>query len=264
MQDLKVSIIQTEIIRNDPAANHKHFEDRIKRIKEATDLIILPEMFTTGFPSDPEKYAEKPEGATLSWMHKMASEKSAVICGSLMLETDGKYHNALVWMPPDGDYKTYFKRHVFQLGDESALISPGREKLLAELKGWNISPMICYDLRFPVWSMNSLENGKHAFDLLIYVANWPERRNYPWKQLLIARAMENQSYVIGLNRIGPDEKGVNYSGDSMVLDATGQILLQADANRELVKTISLSKSKLLQARQRFNVSRNWDNFSIEM
>lgn len=263
MQDLKVSIIQTEIHSDDPEANRKHFGSKIDEIGEATDLIVLPEMFTTGFPSDPQLYAEKTDGKTIQWMKERAASRNSVITGSIMLQQENKYYNALVWMQPDGNYSLYNKRHIFHLGEESPLISAGKEKRITEMNGWKISGMICYDLRFPVWSKNTVKEGSFEYDILIYVANWPAARSYPWKQLLIARAMENQAYVVGVNRIGNDKKKIPHTGDSMIIDPEGKIIYQAAAGKDVSETIQLSRQKLDEYRKRFNVAVNWDNFYIE-
>lgn len=263
MQDLKITLLQTTIYTDDPDANRKHFREKLEQITGETDLIILPEMFTTGFPADPAKYAENFSGPTLQWMKEIAAEKNAVVTGSIIIEKEGQYFNSLIWMQPGGSYSTYNKRHIFYLGKESTSIAPGKEKLITELNNWKISPMICYDLRFPVWSKNIFNNGKYDYDLLVYVANWPAARSYPWKQLLIARAMENQSYVIGVNRIGKDKNSIPHSGDSMIIDPEGEVLLQAKAAEECLVQRTLSWQKLLDYRKKFNVAANWDKFHIE-
>lgn len=262
MRDLNLAIIQTHILWEDPKGNYDHFLKKINEIEGHPDLIILPEMFTTGFPVDPEKFAEHLNGPTMKWMQQVAAEKDCVLTGSYLIENKGKNYNCLVWMRPDGSFETYYKRHVFHLGLESETISQGAEKLLVELKGWKISPMICYDLRFPVWSKNHYRDGKYHYDLLIFVANWPEVRNYPWKQLLLARAIDNQSYVIGLNRVGTDDNGISYSGDSAVVDPQGKIVAAAEAGKDSVLTATLSYGKMKEFREKFTVGADWDDFEI--
>ncbi|MCF8227317.1 MAG: nitrilase family protein [Bacteroidales bacterium] len=262
MRDLKISFIQSDIVWEDPEENRKKFADKISKLKSGDHLIILPEMFNTAFPVDPRQFAEKIDGPTFEWMHESAKQANAVITGSLMIEDDGRYFNCLVWMEPSGNYRTYFKRHVFHLGEESGFISKGMGKIICDLHGWKISPMICYDLRFPVWVKNTYRDGKFEYDLLIFVANWPEIRNYPWKQLLIARAMENQSYVIGLNRVGVDDKGMSYSGDSMLIGPDGKVLSAAGAGKEESISTRLSAGDLKEFRKSFNVGADWDNFTI--
>ncbi len=264
MQDLKLSFLQSEILWEDPEGNRKHFEQQIKKLPEGNDLIVLPEMFNTGFPVDPYAFAEEADGPTFAWLYRMAAETGAVITGSLMLEDDGRYYNCLVWMNPSGEYQTYYKRHVFHLGEESAFISKGKRRIICELKGWKICPMICYDLRFPVWVKNTYRDGMYEYDLLIFVANWPEIRNHPWKQLLVARAMENQSYILGVNRIGKDDKGIAYSGDSMLLAADGKIIRACKASLEEIVTERLSMHSLQDFRRSFNVGADWDEFDIRL
>ena len=262
MQDLKISIIQSEIIWENPDKNINHFNKKIDEIIEETDLIILPEVFSTGFPVDPNNFAETLNGKTISWLKQKASEKNCVITGSILIEENKKFYNCLIWMPADGKFKMYNKRHVFHLGEESDLISPGKEKLIVELKGWKICPMICFDLRFPVWSKNCFINNTFEYDLLVYVANWPAQRSYPWKQLLISRAIENLSYLVGVNRIGTDGEKNNYSGDSAVINPAGKIISNINPGKEQTETIKLSYKNLNQFRNNFNVGYDWDNFEI--
>ncbi|HQO48817.1 MAG TPA: amidohydrolase [Bacteroidales bacterium] len=262
MQDLNIALIQTHLHWEDAAANRLHFETLMSRLKNHNDLIVLPETFTTGFPVDPAVFAEDPGGPGMQWMQRMAVQHQVVICGSLLIRQQGVSNNCLVWMRPDGSFETYAKRHVFRMGGEHRSISPGNKVLTVELKGWKVRPMICYDLRFPVWSRNRLGAAGFDYDLLLYVANWPEQRNWPWKQLLIARAIENQSYVIGLNRVGTDGLGNHYSGDSVVLDAKGLKIAAAKASAESIVETSLKASELLIFREKFNVSLDWDDYNI--
>jgi predicted amidohydrolase len=262
MQDLKIAYIQADLIWEDAQANRSAFNSKISELTEKVDLIVLPETFTTGFPVDPNQFAETEEGETIAWMKTISKKTDSVICGSFLMKKEDKFFNSLVWMRPDGTFETYDKRHVFRMGGEHKLIEPGKKILHTELKGWNIRPLICYDLRFPVWSRNSYQNGKFAFDLLIYVANWPAVRSYPWKQLLIARAIENQCFVLGVNRIGTDLNGIGYSGDSCLIDPKGNIVSMATPSVEEVIITTLSIKEILQFRENFQVGLDWDNFVL--
>lgn len=262
MQDLNICILQSDLIWEDIQANLKAFDSRINQIIKPVDLIVLPEVFNTGFPVDPEKFAEPISGQTVNWMREKALQLQVVIAGSILMKDKGKFYNTLVWMQADGKLQTYSKRHVFHLGDEADTINPGTEQLVCSLNGWKIRPLICYDLRFPVWSRNTFQEEKFEYDVLIYVANWPASRSHPWKQLLIARAIENQSYVIGVNRIGKDEVGNSYSGDSLIIDPKGQILSDIETNKESICQLKLSTKMLIDFRKKFNVGYDWDNFQI--
>jgi len=263
MQDLRISFLQSEILWEDPEGNRSRFEKQIKKLPDGNDLIVLPEMFNTGFPVDPYAYAEEAEGPTFEWMYRISAETGSVVTGSLMIEDDERYYNCLVWMDPSGDYQTYYKRHVFHLGEESEFISKGSRRIICELKGWKICPMICYDLRFPVWVKNTFRNGEYEYDLLIFVANWPEIRNHPWKHLLVARAMENQSYVLGVNRVGTDDKGMSYSGDSMLVAADGKVIKACKSSVEESVTEKLSIQSLQDFRRSFNVGADWDDLTAK-
>jgi len=263
MQDLKLAYIQTALHWENPSANRAHFEKLISQIDQPTDLIVLPETFTTGFPVDPHQWAEPVMGNTMLWMGQMAKSKKAVITGSILLETKKGFQNTLIWMRHDGVYDTYAKRHVFRLGGEHKRITPGNEQLFVELNGWKIKPLVCYDLRFPVWCKNTLDQGAFAYDLMLFVANWPAVRAMPWQQLLTARAIENMAYVLGVNRIGSDPDGINYQGDSRLIDFKGQIISQAFAEKESVIVSTLKKEDLERFRAKFNVGLDWDSFEIK-
>ncbi len=260
---MKITLIQTRLAWEQPEKNRAHFGQLINSISENTDLIILPEMFTTGFTMAPEKNAEPAEGATLAWMREMATKKKAVICGSVSVAENKKFYNRLYWVEPQGSYKTYDKRHLFRMADEDQHYTAGNKKLITELKGWKLCPLVCYDLRFPVWSRNRFKNGSWDYDVLIYVANWPAVRAYPWKQLLIARAIENQCYVIGLNRIGEDGNGYDHSGDSLVIGPKGEVLSAIPPSQENVFTISLDKTSLEEFRTKFPAGLDADDFEIK-
>lgn len=269
MDDLKITIIQSSLHWENKEMNLNMFSQKINDITESTDLIILPEMFTTGFSMSPKKFAEPMNGATVSWMQEKAKEKNCVITGSFICEENEKCFNRLVWVNPDGSYSTYDKRHLFRMANEDAHYSAGQKRIIVELKGWKICPMICYDLRFPVWSRNKLVQGskedtnpQYEYDLLIYVANWPEVRSYPWKTLLLARAIENQSYVVGLNRVGNDGNKIYHSGDSAVINARGEIISKTKPQEESTETITLNYSELHAYRKSFPAMLDADAFEI--
>ena len=264
MQDLKILGLQSDLVWENPQANRDNFEKTIKKSFDTHDLIILPETFTTGFPVNPEKFAEETDGPSLAWMQKTASELNTTITGSFLLKTETGYSNSLFWVRPDRSFERYDKRHVFSMGGEHEKIQAGWEQLTVELKGWKIRPMVCYDLRFPVWSKNRLlKDGEFEYDFGIYVANWPAVRSYPWKQLLIARAIENMVYLLGVNRVGTDGPGNNYSGDSMLIDYKGKVIGLADEGKEQGFSQVISLKQLKSFREKFNVGLDWDEFEIK-
>ena len=262
MENLKITLVQTNLHWTDIDANIEMLTRKIGGITEATDLIVLPETFSTGFSMSAKQYAEEvSESKAIAWMRTTAQQKKCVVMGSLMLKEDNRFFNRLIWMQPDGNYQFYNKRHLFSYAHEDETFTQGEEKLIVELKGWRIRPLVCYDLRFPVWSRNLDENGSAEYDLLLYVANWPERRVYAWKHLLIARAIENQSYVVGLNRVGNDGHDNYYSGDSMVIDAMGQVLYHK-MQEEDIATVGLEHSALMKVRETFQFLKDGDVFSL--
>lgn len=269
MDDLKITIIQSSLHWENKEMNLDMFSQKINDIAGSTDLIILPEMFTTGFSMSPRKFAEPMNGPTVNWMKEKAKEKNCVITGSFICEENGNCFNRLVWVNPDGSFSTYDKRHLFRMANEDAHYSAGQKRIIVELKGWKICPMICYDLRFPVWSRNKLvqqskeeSSPGYEYDLLLYVANWPEVRSYPWKTLLLARAIENQSYVVGLNRVGNDGNKIYHSGDSAVINARGEIISKTTPREESTETITLNYSELLAYRKSFPAMLDADTFEI--
>jgi len=264
---MKVTIIQSEIFWEDREKNLIHFENLIHQINEETDLIVLPEMFTTGFSMNPKKVAEHSNGETLQWLKKNAAKKNCVITGSVAVEDGGKYFNRLFWVEPNGHFHTYDKRHLFRMAKEDVHYTLGEKTIITKIKNWNIKPLICYDLRFPVWSRNHFKKLSEIavqaeYDVLIYIANWPEARAYPWKQLLIARAIENQCYVIGVNRIGEDGNGIKHSGDSMVINPRGEVISTTKANEKSIETIYLDRNYLDEFRKIFPVGLDADSFDI--
>lgn len=262
MQDLKITIVQSDLHWEDAEANLANFDGKLEQIAEPTDLLVLPELFNTGFSINPGKIAEKPEGRTFCWMQEKAAQLNCVITGSVLIDDNGKFFNRLFWVRPDGSFDFYDKRHLFRLGEEYKIFSAGQKRVIFELKGWKVLPQVCYDLRFPVWSKNRYINGQYEFDLMIYVANWPVPRNYAWKHLLIGRAIENQAYVVGVNRVGTDGHSMPHSGDSMVVDAKGHILVQAKAHQEEILTTRISCDEMKAFRVQFTVGLDWDEFEI--
>lgn len=258
MQDLNTTLIQTKLHWQDVDANLEMFSGKIQAIQEPTDLIILPEMFPTGFSMDAATHAEQVEGKAWQWMKETAAEKGCVITGSIITEELGNHYNRLIWMRPDGSYETYDKRHLFRMAKEDEHYTAGTKRLIVDLKGWRVCPLICYDLRFPVWARNLDE-----YDLLIYVANWPEVRSAPWKTLLQARAIENLCYLAGVNRVGEDGNGFAHSGDSALIDFKGKVLKTA-ANDEFVETFTLSKAAMDKFRSKFPAHLDADQFEINL
>jgi predicted amidohydrolase len=220
MQDLRVALIQAELAWEDPIANLERFYERIARISDDVHLIVLPEMFSTGFSMQPAGLAQPMDGPAVAWMQERAQEFQADIAGSLMVEEQGQFYNRLIWAKPDGRIATYDKKHLFRYAGEEKVYMSGRNLLTVTCQGWKIRPFVCYDLRFPIWTRNI----DSAYDAAIFVANWPERRAPHWKALLKARAIENQCYVAGVNRVGTDGKGYRYSGDSRIIDPLGRIV----------------------------------------
>ncbi len=262
MRNLEILYIQSDLAWENPEQNRNSFERKILAQGQGCDLVVLPETFTTGFPVDPAPFAETPDGESLQWMHRLAAQTEAVITGSLLLKEGTAYFNALIWMRPDGTFERYDKRHVFSMGGEHKHIKAGNRQIVVKLKGWKIRPMVCYDLRFPVWSKNRYENETFEYDLAIFVANWPAVRVFPWDTLLVARAIENQAFVLGVNRVGTDGQGNNYSGHSKLVDAKGAVVLEAPENKEASVRVTLSGKRLQQFRNKFNVGRDWDRFQI--
>ena len=264
MQDLKVSLIQSSLFWEDHNQNRQMFEKKIFSIEEDTDIIILPEMFSTGFSMEPVQIAENAKGDSFQWMQKMAKEKNAVISGSIATKENGKYYNRFYWVEPDGKHYQYNKKHLFTFAGEDKQYTAGTEKVIIGYKGWKIMPLICYDLRFPVWSKNnySVENG-FDYDCLLYVANWPQPRSHAWRVLLMARAIENQAYVIGVNRVGTDHNMNDYSGDSGIINPRGENISNIMPSKEVQETIVMSYEKLKSFRQSFKLGPDWDKYTIQ-
>ncbi len=268
MSTLHFSLLQSSLFWEDKGANLDHFTQKIKSIEQPTEIIVLPEMFNTGFSMQPEKLAETMEGPTVDWMRRMSFEKRAVITGSLIIEEDGRFFNRLIWMLPNGQLGFYDKRHLFAYGGEDQHYTPGNKRLIASVKGWKINLQICYDLRFPVWARQQMAQTKETenlvgkeYDVLLYVANWPEKRSHAWKTLLTARAIENQCFTIGVNRVGLDGNNIAHSGDSMVVGPLGEILYHC-AHEEDIFHIQLQKEEINNSRTQFPFWKDADGFSI--
>jgi omega-amidase len=263
MPDLHITLIQSHIFWEDSFKNIEHFGGVIDTLSSPTDLIVLPEMFNTGFSINPTRCAETTDGPAIGFLRKKSAGGNRMIVGSIMVEEGSSFFNRLICMLPDGTFVQYDKRHLFRLSEESNIMKNGRARTIVNWKGWNILPLVCYDLRFPVWSRNTWNNGSYAYDLLLYVANWPKSRSGIWKSLLIARAIENQCYVIGLNRIGKDGFGTPHSGNSMIINPDGTILASADEEKPAVLQASLSMDKLRNFRESYPFAPDWDHFEIQ-
>jgi len=272
---ITVTLIQTDLHWEDKAANLNMLEEKINGIKERTEIVILPEMFSTGFSMNPGSLAETMDGTTVEWMKRIAAEKKIILTGSLIIKETAPsplgraggevYYNRLIWMLPNGQSGVYDKRHRFAYAGEDDHYTAGTKRLIASVKGWKINLLVCYDLRFPVWARQSPTGSggeKTAeYDLLIYVANWPDRRIHAWKTLLQARAIENQCYAVGVNRVGKDGNDILYSGESMVVDPLGEVLYTKKGEEDIF-TITLDKAHLDNIRAKFPFWRDADDFEI--
>ena len=266
MSSLTFTLVQTALNWENKEANLQMLEQKIASIKDKTQVVVLPEMFSTGFSMKPQQFAETMNGPTVQWMKKVAAAKRIALTGSIIIEEDGHYYNRLIWMLPNGKHGIYNKRHLFAFAGEDQHYTPGTQRLIASANGWKINLMVCYDLRFPVWSRQSplQKEGNESspeYDILVYVANWPERRSLAWKTLLQARAIENQCYVIGVNRTGNDGNNIYHSGDSMVINALGEVLYHK-AHEEDIFTITLDKAHLQQVREKMPFLKDADSFLI--
>ncbi len=256
MHNLTIAAIQSEIIWEDIEVNLTLFGDKIDSLKPGIDLIVLPEMFTTGFTMNTD-LSETMDGQTVNWILKKSKEKNACILGSVIIEEHGNYYNRMLIAKPDGSILTYDKRHLFTFAGEQNYYSAGTKQVVFEWNGWNICPLICYDLRFPVWSRNT-----HQTDLYIYVANWPEVRQKPWSNLLVARAIENVSYVVGINRVGMDGTDKSYSGNSAIIDFKGDEISNFTPHKNEIQIHELIQQDLLDFRLKFPALEDGDGFNI--
>lgn len=254
--ELTIGLIQADIVWEDHWANLTYMEGKLQEL-ESTDLIVLPEMFTTGFSMEPGPVAQSMDGPSVAWMRNMAEQRNTDILGSMIIAADSSYYNRLVWIKPDGRIFTYDKKHLFSFAGEHRKYSPGNRQLIVNVNGWKLAPFICYDLRFPVWSRN---HGEH-YDVALYIASWPEKRAAHWQTLLRARAIENQVYVVGLNRVGKDGNGIDYSGDSMVIDPLGDVLFHS-RHDETVHRQNLLADRLDTVRESFPFLKDADAFKL--
>jgi predicted amidohydrolase len=260
MNTLRVSLVQADLAWHDAAANRRKFESLLAPLAGQSDLIVLPEMFTTGFTMEAEAVAEIANGPSVDWMREQAAKLGAVITGSIATRDGHGYFNRLTWMRPDGTSESYDKRHLFRMAREQDHYQAGTRRAIVELKGWKVLPLVCYDLRFPVWSRNRI-GSEDAYDLLLYVANWPERRRYAWQTLIRARAIENLSYCVAVNRVGTDGGGFDYAGDSAALDFMGQPLTEG-VEGEFVRTVALDGRALETFRAKFPAHLDADDFTL--
>ncbi|MAN59601.1 MAG: amidohydrolase [Flavobacteriaceae bacterium] len=256
-ETLTVSLIQTELHWENPEANRRHFADKIDEITEHTDLIVLPEMFTTGFSMNAKALAEPTQGTTLQWMQVLAKKRNVAITGSVIVTEGGHYYNRLFFVFPDGSHEIYDKKHTFTLAGEHKVYSAGTKRLTLQYLGWNICPLVCYDLRFPVWARNTDD-----YDVLLYVANWPEKRVAAWDALLKARAIENMCYCIGVNRIGNDGNGHPYVGHSAVYDVLGHSLAGAAMEGDKTSTFVLDRAHITDLREQLRFLMDRDSFQL--
>lgn len=262
MSALTFTLIQTALHWEDKEANLQMLEQKINSITEPTHIVVLPEMFSTGFSMRPEVLAEPMSGPSVTWMKRIAAAKRVVLTGSLIIEEEGNYYNRLIWMLPNGQMGCYDKRHLFAMGEEDEHYSAGTKRFITSVNGWRIMPLVCYDLRFPVWARQQFHKAEgFEYDVLLYVANWPNRRAHAWRTLLQARAIENQCYVIGVNRVGNDGNNIYHSGDSMVCNALGEALYHK-ADDEDVVTVTLQKEELEHLREKLPFWKDADPFLI--
>ena len=257
-QFLKIALIQTDIVWQNAEENRKLYLEKINLITEQIDLIVLPEMFTTGFSMHPHNIAEYMYGDTVKWMQKITSEKNTAISGSLIISENNKFYNRFIFVHPSGKIEFYNKRHLFSLAGEHTVYVSGDEKIIIDYKGWKICPQVCYDLRFPVYARNV-----EGYDLLLYVANWPKVRISAWDALLKARSIENLCYTIGVNRVGVDASNYEYNGHSAAYDCLGKQIVEAKNNKEDVVIVTLDKNQVSKVRNSLDFLNDRDNFEIK-
>jgi predicted amidohydrolase len=260
-ESLRITLVQSGLHWEDREKNLSMFEDLLSSV-QPRGVVLLPEMFSTGFSMQPEKLAETMEGRTVDWMREVSKSRKIVLAGSVIIEEEGKYFNRMIWMLPNGNYATYDKRHLFGYAGEHEKYTPGNKRQIVSVSGWRINLTVCYDLRFPVWSRQAIKNGEAEYDVLVCVANWPEKRIIAWQTLLKARAIENQCYVAAVNRVGIDGNNIVYSGDSMIIDPLGEIL-QTQTGADALISFELSKKHLEEVRDRFPFLRDADEFMIK-
>jgi len=259
LNKLRLSLVQTELHWEDVEQNIAMFTSLLAPLAGSTDLIILPEMFTTGFMMQPETQSEPVEGPTLAWMKQQACALDSAICGSIAVEEEGRYFNRFYLVTPQAQVMSYNKRHLFRMGSEPDHYTAGDERNVFEYRGWRILPQVCYDLRFPVFMRN-----RNDYDLAIFVANWPAARRRVWRTLLEARALENQCYVAGVNRIGQDGMNLDYTGDSMMIDYRGSVLMDHESNAGFVETTTITLDHLIQFKDKFPAWMDGDEFALQL
>lgn len=259
MPDLRVTLVQSMLHWEDAAANRAMFAEKLAVLKGTTDLVVLPEMFTTGFSMRSTELAEGMNGASVSWMREHAKSLDAAIYGSVIITEGGKYFNRGLFVEPSGKVTVYDKRHLFRFANETDHFSAGARRVVVEWRGWRLLLQVCFDLRFPVFSRN-----RNDYDAILYVANWPEARRFPWSQLLVARAIENQCYVLGDNRVGMDGKGIHYTGDSVVIDPRGAVIGSVEPSQEWTATVALDWNALSDFREKFPVAMEADEFDLRL
>jgi predicted amidohydrolase len=259
MRALSITLIQTELFWEDIDANIAMLTRKIESVGPRTDLIVLPEMCTTGFSMQAPRLAQPMDGPAVAWLRQTARQKQTALVGSMIVKENDGYYNRLLWAGPDESLIIYDKKHLFRFAGEEKVYSPGTRLVTVDLNGWRIRPFICYDLRFPAWTRNL----GPSYDVALFIANWPEKRSPHWRTLLRARAIENQCYVIGLNRVGLDGNGFNYSGDSAVIDATGAVLFEK-SHVEIIHTATLDPQPLQTSRQTFPAWMDADQDLIDL
>ncbi|MEM7185038.1 MAG: amidohydrolase [Bacteroidota bacterium] len=258
MDTLAITIVQSHLHWENPEANRAHFTSLIEGLQTSTDLIVLPEMFTTGFTMNAAPLAESDDGPTLRWMQQIATQHDCAVTGSVIIKTDGNYYNRLYFVHPDQSIERYDKRHTFTLAKEHEIYTAGIQQLVVDYRGWKLLPLICYDLRFPVWARNTMD-----YDLLLYVANWPKVRVSAWDALLKARAIENMCYCVGVNRVGLDGNGYEYTGHSAVYDVLGTLISSSELEQEFVETVQLSKDHINTNRSKLQFLQDRDSFTLD-
>ena len=261
MSQVRVSIVQGDTLWHDPAGNRAMYGELVRPLAGRTDLVVLPETFTSGFTNETLGNAEGPNGESVAWLAKLANEIGAVVTGSMVTKDGEKFYNRLYWMRPDGTFDTYDKRHLFRYAGEHERYAPGRDRLIAELNGLKFCPMVCYDLRFPVYARNRVVDGAFDYDAILYVANWPSPRHYAWQTLLRARAIENLSYAIGVNRTGTDGNNHAYLGGSAVIDPLGAPIVECGAQAQAA-TVVISRDVVDAHRKRFPFHVDADKFEL--
>jgi omega-amidase len=255
---MKITLVQTDIAWENKKANYSKYESLLKELTGKTDVVVLPEMFNTGFSMASDQLAESMDGETMSWMREMSSDGGFGVIGSFIVVDNGNYYNRLVFIKPDGDYCTYDKGHLFRMEKENMFYTKGSRPVIETFREWNFSLQVCYDLRFPVWCRNI----NNSYDILVYIANWPKSRRNVWNTLLLARAIENQCFVVGVNRIGRDRNDIDYCGDSVIVDPLGRVVAHTAQDNEEVITHNISLDELKLFREKFPVWIDADKFKL--